>query len=340
MTTPAVHPAPAVGGTGLALPLNLALPVKGFVEVAQRAEAVGYDRLWVAEAGNNDAFGLLTAVALGTSTVGLATGVVPIYTRTPSLMAQCTATLQDVSDGRFTLGVGVSSKTIVERWNGVPYDKPLGRIREYVEVVRRLLAWEKLDHDGTYYDVHGYMLLMNNPQPPSPIIIGALNEQMLKAGGEVADGVCLNWIGAHAVADALAHVKAGPRETTNACFVRVCVTDDLDSARRWAHREVMSYVTVPAYRKAFGVQGWGEVTRRAMELWDGGDRKGAAASLPDEFLDTLVLAGDAADVKERFEAFRAAGVDEPVAFLVSGQSDPAAVRAELEATTAALAPGA
>lgn len=331
---------PAVGGTGLALPLNLALPVKGFVEVGQRAEAAGYDRLWAAEAGNNDAFGLLTAVALGTSTVGLATGVVPIYTRTPSLMAQCAATLQDVSDGRFTLGVGVSSKTIVERWNGVPYDKPLGRIKEYVEVVRRLLAWEKLDHDGTYYDVHGYMLLMNTPSPPSPIILGALNAQMLKAGGEVADGVCLNWIGAHAVADALAQVKAGPRETTNAVFVRVCVTDDVASARKWARREVMSYVTVPAYRKAFGVQGWDEVTTTAMELWDGGDRKGAAASLPDEFLDTLVLAGDAADVKKRFEAFRAAGVDEPVAFLVSGQTDPDAVRAELEATTAALAPGA
>lgn len=329
---------PAVGGTGLALPLNLALPVRGFVEVAQRAEAAGYDRLWVAEAGNNDAFGLLTAVALGTSTVGLATGVVPIYTRTPSLMAQCTATLQDVSGGRFTLGVGVSSQTIVERWNGVPYDKPLGRIREYVEVVRRLLAWEKLDHGGTYYDVHGYMLLMNNPSPPSPIILGALNDQMLRAGGEVADGVCLNWIGAHAVADALAKVKAGPRETTNACFVRVCVTDDVESARRWARREVMSYVTVPAYRRAFGVQGWADVTATAMELWDGGDRKGAAASLPDELLDTLVLAGDAADVRRRFEAFREAGVDEPVAFLVSGQSDPAAVAAELEATTAALAP--
>jgi probable F420-dependent oxidoreductase len=331
-------PHPAVGGTGLALPLNLALPVRGFVDVGARAEAAGYDRLWVAEAGNNDAFGLLTAVALGTSTVGLATGVVPIYTRTPSLMAQCTATLQDVSGGRFTLGVGVSSKTIVERWNGTPYDKPLGRIKEYVEVVRRLLAWEKLDHDGTYYDVHGYMLLMNNPQPPSPIILGALNEQMLAAGGEVADGVCLNWIGAHAVAEALAKVTAGPRATSNAVFVRVCVTDDVDAVRRWARREVMSYVTVPAYRKAFGVQGWDDVTSRAMELWDGGDRKGAAASLPDEFLDTLVLAGDEADVRRRFEAFREAGVDEPVAFLVSGQTDPDAVRAELEATTAALAP--
>ena len=142
-------------------------------------------------------------------------------------MAQSAGTLQDVSGGRFTLGVGVSSKTIVERWNGIPYDRPLARIKEYVEVVRGLLAGERLDHEGLY-DVRGYFLLMNNPQPPAPIIIGALNEQMLRAGGEVADGVCLNWIGSHAVADALAHVKAGSRETTNACFVRVCVTDDVE----------------------------------------------------------------------------------------------------------------
>ena len=331
-------PSPAVGGTGLALPLNLALPVRAFVEVAAEAEVAGYDRLWAAEAGNNDAFGLLTAVALGTRAVGLATGVVPIYTRTPSLVAQSAATLQDVSGGRFTLGVGTSSKTIVEGWNGTPYDQPLGRIKEYVDVVRRLLAGEKLDHTGVFYDVHGYQLLLNNPSPPPPIIIGALNERMLRAGGEVADGVCLNWIGAHAVAAALAHVRAGPRPTSNACFVRVCVTDDVESVRRWARREVMSYVTVPAYRKAFGVQGWGAVTAKAMELWAGGDRKGAAASLPDELLDTLVLAGDAAEVRQRFEAYRAAGVDEPVALLVSGQSAPAAVRAELAATTAALAP--
>jgi alkanesulfonate monooxygenase SsuD/methylene tetrahydromethanopterin reductase-like flavin-dependent oxidoreductase (luciferase family) len=180
--------------------------------------------------------------------------------------------------------------------------------------------------------------MMNNPQPPPPIILGALNPRMLRAGGDVADGVCLNWIGAHAVGDALAHVKAGARETTNAVFVRVCVTDDVESVRRWARREVMSYVTVPAYRTAFGVQGWEAVTTKAMELWDAGDRKGAAGSLDDEFLDSLVIAGPAADVRERFEAFRTAGVDEPVAFLVSGQSDPTAVRAELEATTAALAP--
>jgi hypothetical protein len=121
-------------------------------------------------------------------------------------------------------------------------------------------------------------------------------------------------------------------------FVRVCVTDDVEAVRRWGRREVMSYVTVPAYRKAFGVQGWDEVTTRAMDLWDAGDRKGAAASLPDEFLDTLVIAGDEADVRRRFQAFRDAGADEPVAFLVSGQTDPDAVRAELEATTAALAP--
>jgi alkanesulfonate monooxygenase SsuD/methylene tetrahydromethanopterin reductase-like flavin-dependent oxidoreductase (luciferase family) len=253
-------------------------------------------------------------------------------------MAQCAGTLQDVSGGRFTLGVGVSSKMIVERWNGVPYDKPLGRIKEYVGIVRELLDGKRVEHDGTYYDVHGYFLMMHNPQPPPPIILGALNPQMLRAGGEVADGVCLNWIGSHAVADALAHVKAGPRPTTNACFVRVCVTDDVDAVRRWARREVMSYVTVPAYRTAFGVQGWEGVTTKAMELWEAGDRKAAAASLPEEFLDTLVLAGDAADVRSRFEAFRAAGVDEPVAFLVSGQSDPDKVRSELEATTAALAP--
>jgi hypothetical protein len=123
-----------------------------------------------------------------------------------------------------------------------------------------------------------------------------------------------------------------------AVFVRVCVTDDVEAARRWARRELMGYVIVPAYRTAFDRHGWSDVTSAAMQLWDAGDRKGAAASLPDEFVDSLCLAGPADDVRRRFAAFREAGVDEPVAFPFSGQSDPEKAFAEIQATAHALAP--
>ncbi len=325
---------------GLALPLNLGLPVAGYVDIARRAEALGYDRVWAAEAGNNDAFGLLTACAVATSRVGLATGVLPIFTRTPSLMAQCAATLQDVSNGRFTLGLGVSSQIIVSRWNGVPYDRPLERMRDYTAVVSALLRGEKLTRASELYPVDGYRLLMHVPSPPPPVMVGALNPGMLRLAGEVSDGALLNWIGAHAVPAAISEVVAGaagePRRT--AVFVRACVTDDLAAARRWARREVMGYVIVPAYRRAFGTQGWGEACTEAMALWSAGDRAGAAASLPEEFVDSLCLAGPAEVVRERFGAFRDAGADEPVVFLYSGQSDVPAAAAELAATMQALAP--
>lgn len=326
--------------TGLALPLNLGLPVRGMADVAKRAEALGYDRVWAAEAGNNDAFGLLTACALATERVGLATGVLPIFTRTPALMAQSAATLQDVSGGRFTLGLGVSSETIVRRWNGVPYDRPLARIRDYAEAVAALLTGEKVTRESDLYPVDGYRLLMHVPSPPPPIMLGALNPAMLGVAGQVSDGALLNWIGAHAVADAIAVVQKGANGAArrNAVFVRVCVTDDIEAARRWARREVMGYVIVPPYRRAFETQGWGDVTKAAMALWDAGDRKAAAASLPDDFVDSLCLAGRADDVRARFDDFRAAGADEPVAFLYSGQAEPPAVIGELEATMRALAP--
>lgn len=329
---------PAVGGTGLALPLNVGLPVAGHVDVARQAEELGYDRVWAAEAGTNDAFALLTACASATSRIGLATGVVPIQTRTPSLMAQAAQTLHDASGGRFTLGFGVSSPVIVERWNGLTFDKPLSRMREYVEIVRRLMSWEKLTYDGEFYRVQGYQLLMNAPQPAPGIVIGALNDGMLRLAGEVTDGALLNWIGVHAVPDALSTIRSGGRDTANGVFVRVCVTDDVEAARRWARREVMGYVIVPAYRRAFERHGWADACKQAMELWDAGDRKGAAASLPSEFVDSLCIAGNAADVKAKFEEFRAAGVDEPIAFLFTGQTEPDQVRAELTATMQALAP--
>ena len=326
--------------TGLALPLNLLLPVAGQADVARRAEALGYSTVWAAEAGTNDAFGLLAACASVTSSISLATGVLPIFTRTPALMAQSAATLQDWSGGRFSLGLGVSSQTIVTRWNGMPYDRLLDRMREYVGIVRELLTWEKVTHESDLYPVDGYRLLLRVPSPPPPILVGALNPGMLRLAGAVSDGALLNWIGSSSVPAALSFVSEGaagePRR--NAVFVRVCVTSDVEAARAWARREVMGYVIVPAYRRAFGTQGWASVCSEAMALWDAGDRKGAAASLPDEFVDTLCLAGSASSVRERFDAFRAAGVEEPVAFLFSGQQDPAAVVAEIEATMAALAP--
>ena len=326
--------------TGLALPLNLLLPVAGLADVAKRAEGLGYSTVWAAEAGTNDAFGLLAACASVTSSVGLATGVLPIFTRTPALMAQSAATIQDWSGGRFLLGVGVSSQTIVTRWNGVPYDRLLDRTREYVSVVRELLTWEKVSRESDLYPVDGYRLLLNVPSPPPPILLGALNPMMLRLAGEVSDGALLNWIGAPSVPAALAHVAEGaagePRR--NAVFVRVCVTSDLDAARTWGRREVMGYVIVPAYRRAFGTQGWAAECEAAMKLWDAGDRKAAAASLPDELVDSLCIAGPADDVRARFDAFRAAGVDEPVAFLFSGQREVPAIVGELEATMAALAP--
>jgi probable F420-dependent oxidoreductase len=328
--------APAVGGTGLALPLNLGLPIAGFTEVAARAEALGYDRLWAAEAGTADAFVLLTACAAVTGRIGLATGVVPIQTRTPSLMAQAAASVQDASSGRFTLGLGVSSPTIVERWNGVAYDAPLARMREYVGIVRALLAGEKVSHTGTHYRVEGYRVLMALPPPP-PILLGALGEHMLMTAGEIADGVCLNWIAASAVPAALDKVRAGGDAKT-AVFVRVCVTEDVEAARAWGRRELMGYVIVPAYRRAFERQGFGEVCSTAMRSWDAGDRKAAAASLPDEFVDELCISGTSEQVRGKFERFRAAGVDEPVAFPFSGAGTADDVRAELEATLAALAP--
>lgn len=325
--------------TGLALPLNLLLPVRGLVDVARRAEELGYDRVWAAEAGTNDAFGLLSACATATSVVGLATGVLPIFTRTPALMAQSAATLQDLSGGRFTLGIGVSSDTIVRRWNGLPYDRLLDRMRDYTAVVRALLAGEQVSRESALYPIDRYRLLLNVPPAP-PVLVGALNPGMLRLAGEVSDGALLNWIGARAVPAAVAEVAsgAGGAERECAVFVRVCVTPDVDAARAWARREVMGYVVVPAYRRAFVTQGWGDACGSAMRLWDAGDRRAAAASLPAEFVDTLCLAGSAASVRARFDAFRVPGLAEPIAFLFSGQTEAAAVIGELEATMAALAP--
>ena len=335
----------SVPPTGIALPPHLARPVSSYVDIAQQAEELGYDRLWATEAMSADAFSLLTACAAATRSIRLATGVLPIQTRTPALTAQASAALQEFSGGRFSLGLGTSTPVVVSDWNGVPWDGKLARLREYVETVATLTAGGTVDRAEGYYPMRGSRLLMQLPSTPPPILLAALGPKMLALAGGLADGALLNYVSARAAATLAGQVKATEPERarsappTVSAFVRACVVDEgVDAARVAAQREVMAKVAVAAYRRAFETQGWTEACEKAMALWDAGDRRAAAQSLPDEMTESIVLFGSAGDLRDRFAEFRATEVDEPIVYAVSTKRGGDEALAQFGATMRALAP--
>src|SRR5690606_22699736 len=137
--------------------------------VAQRAEELGYESLWIADVGGPDPFVVAAAAAAVTSRVRIGTAVIPAYTRTPPVIAGAAASCAELAPGRFILGIGASSENIVQNWSGIPFRRPLTRVRETVTTVRQILAGERTNFSGRTLSSHGYRLLMRTPQPPIPI---------------------------------------------------------------------------------------------------------------------------------------------------------------------------
>lgn len=328
--------------TGLTLPLQHFFPVGAYVDMAVEAERLGYDTAWIPEVAGPDVFALSAAIAARTSTIRLAGGVQPIQIRTPVTYAFSAATVDALAPGRAVLGLGTSSPIIVGAWHGLPYEAPLQTMRDAISVIRGVFSGTKTDFDGERASSKGFRMPLF-PQK-IPIYVGALNDAMLRLAGEVADGVLLNWVPAHAIAGKIAAVEEGaraagrdPAEIDIACYVRTCVTDDPGPTREILRRELTGYVPVPTYRKQFIGAGYGKACEDSLALWTAGDRKGAVAALPDEMVDQINAIGDGETCKARLQAFRDAGVRNLIVAPWTGGPDPAG---DCDRTMRVMAPSA
>jgi probable F420-dependent oxidoreductase len=326
--------------TGLTLPLQQFFPAASYVDIAARAEELGYDSAWIPEVAGPDAFSLMTAIAGRTKRILLASGVIPVQIRTPIVYAFSAATVDAFAPGRVILGLGTSSPIIVGNWHGLPYEQPLETLREATEVIRGVLAMQKTDFSGARYSSHGFRM----PLLPQriPIYFGALNDKMLRLAGEIADGVLMNWVPAHAVPEKIKQVRAGAEaagrdadEIDIACYVRTCVSNDVAPTREHLRRELTGYVPVPTYRKQFISSGYGEEVGRALDRWNAGDRKAAVGELSDRMVDEINALGPAQVCRARLDAFRDAGVTHLIVAPWTAGADPAS---EVTATIETFAP--
>ena len=165
--------------------------VKATIEMAKRAEVEGYDDVWFADSGGVDALTTAAAVALNTERIRIGTAIIPVYSRTPAVLASTTRVLWELSEGRFILGLGSSSQTMMENWHGQKFEKPLTRVKETTELVKSILTGQKTDFSGETLRSHGYRQAgIENGEPP--IYMAALRPGMLEAAAEFSDGVILN----------------------------------------------------------------------------------------------------------------------------------------------------
>ena len=242
------------------------------------------------------------------------TGVVNAFTRGPAVLAQHAASLQQLSRGRFALGIGSSSNVIVEHWNGMPFERPRTRVRETVEFLRAALAGERAGP--------GRFKLDQPPDHPVPIVIAALRRRMLQTAGELGDGAFVNYLPLSKVDKVLEQIRAGEREggkeagSTEVLCRFFCLQGDPEQTRGLARRMFCAYATVPVYENFFRWLGYGEDIDPMVEAWRSGDRRKALELAPGDLIDEIFVLGDPAEQRARVEAFQECGITVPVLLVI------------------------
>ncbi|QCS45062.1 LLM class flavin-dependent oxidoreductase [Natrinema versiforme] len=290
------------------------------LELVRTAEELGFESVWAAEGQGETAFGKLERWATVTDEIGLATGIVNPFSRTPAATAQAIATLDAHSGGRAILGLGVAHPGVVEGFHGVDFDRPLARLAEYVELVRRYLAGDPGAFDGDFFapDRTAFWDAFDPVRSEIPIYNAALGPGNVRLTGELADGWLPNLYPEARFETALEWLETGADRAGRAVddidvamYVLVSVADDPERARAAAAEHVATYFRdIPGYYDRVAAEAGFEPMIDAIRAAP--TTEAAAAAVEDEFLDHVAVVGDEAAVRERLTALRDAGVDLPI----------------------------
>jgi F420-dependent oxidoreductase-like protein len=316
---------------GIMLPYTDMAPREELVEFVQAADRLGYESVWVPEAYGYDGITMLTLLACKTERIQLATGIINVFSRTPALIGQTIAGLDDISGGRAILGLGTSGPQVVEGWHGVPFGKGVQRTREVVEIVRMVLRRDRVEYHGKVFELPGgahkpLKLITHPPRPAVPITLATLTDAGVALTAELAD----RWMptlydpakAPGVFADALAKGRAKRDEALGELeicpTVTVYVGDDAAAARALLKPYLALYIGGMGsrarnfYNALVSRYGYADEARRIQDLYLAGEKQQAAELVPDSLVDEVSVVGDAGHCRGRLAEMLGQGVDVPL----------------------------
>jgi F420-dependent oxidoreductase-like protein len=301
---------------------------RDLLELAQEADRLGYASVWSAESWGSDAVSVLGWIAGQTRNIGIGSGIMQIPGRTPAMTAMTAATLDVLSDGRFTLGLGLSGPQVSEGWHGVRFDAPLRRQREYVEIVRKALTREKLTYSGSHWTLplpdgpgRPLHLMLHTARDTVPIYLATVGPKNLELAGEIADGALIVFFAPDLGGDVIGTVAAGRAKAGKSidgfdvcATVPVSIGDDLDAAADAVRPYVALYVGGMGSREKnfYNAQakrmGFAAEAAEIQDLYLTKRQAEAAAKVPFDLVDRTSLIGPVPRIADRLTAFAEAGV--------------------------------
>lgn len=312
------------------------VPSKLCVDAAVLAEEQGFGCVWKGESNSRDPLVLLSAMAARTSRIDLGTAIYHTYGRSPVTLGMQAASFNELADGRLILGLGVANP-VIAAWHGEEFERPLRRMREYVELVRSVYAGERVAYEGDFFaSSRGFKLAFDPPAHPLRIWIAGLGPQMAALAGKLGDGVIINIANERIIPEIMNQGREGARAAgrdpdrfEGVAKIRVALHPDVATAR-WTLKKVLTFYTLQrGYSDVLVRMGWGEVVSTVQETYRTDGFSAARKQIPDEMLeDAPMFAGSTLDgLGKKLDAFEAAGATRCVVAYVPAGDDQ---RAEIE----------
>jgi probable F420-dependent oxidoreductase len=289
-------------------------PINDILDFVKEAETLGYDGFWATEESGKEAFSVLALAAYNTSKIRIGTGIVNIYSRTPTLLAMSISTIDHISGGRAFLGLGTGGIGFIERGHGLKIEKPISRMREYVTIIRGLLQGERFSYKGRYFNIRDFSLREKPLRKDVPIYLAALNPKMQQLAGEIADGVIVNMLTQEYFKEIKENIKIGAersgRDPSKVGIYTLAMTMCGETEESWqAMKKVVAfYIASPHYHHIIQLAGYGDVTKQIEILWNKNRHEEAMKLIPDDLVRKVTLAGSPRQIKERIDEYLNAGV--------------------------------
>lgn len=324
----------------LGFPADCPLPPSDCVAAARAAEEAGYSRVWVAEGRGADSIVLATAIAMQTRSLGVGTGIVPVFNRSPWLLAMAAATADDLSGGRYFLGLGVGHRAIVEKRHGLTYKRPRDRLRDTILIVRAALSQPSVDYVGATIAIEGAELSYPPYRKSIPLYVAATTAQSISIAAPLADGIFLIFPTPDAVRQARELVIAATRHSNTkiTAYVFTCFSEDHKAARQASRQQLAWYGRLPHYQALFSVAGYSAEAAALAEAWATGNSSAAFNAVSDAMVESLTASGDASDIVRCLNSLAAAGLDEATFYPYRPEGDARPVSAVYRALLEAITP--
>ena len=308
----------------LALGSRQDISIKDLLKLAKEADDLGYTGCFVGESWGMDAFTTLSAIASCTKNICVGTGIVPIFSRTPSLLAQSIASLDIISGGRAILGLGTSGRRVIENWHGIKYERPIERSKEYLEIIRIALNNSLVNYNGNFFQTKRFKLAISPVQKNIPLYLASIGPSNLKLTGQLADGWLPIWTDLEKLPDLIGQIsdsaKSAGRNISDITIspqIMCCVTNttkELYKAQNDVREHISYYIGGMGeyYHDLFCRFGYQLEANSIKNAWMNGNRKMAASLVTSQMLDNITVIGDPESCRSKIERFRQMGADMPV----------------------------